>query len=155
MNGCFPAGSDGKETACSARDRGLTLGLRRFPCRREWQTTPVFWPGEFYEHRSLEPGAWKATVRGCKELDTTEQLTHTHISSVCKLIPISQFFPSLLPHLGVCLFVLYICVSIFCFANKIIHVWCLIWNKKWIQMLVLFLWARWVILRDILNIIHS
>ena len=155
MNGCFPPGSDGKETACSARDRGSTLGLGRFPCRREWQTTPIFWPGEFYEHRSLEPGAWQATVHGCNESDTTEQLTHTHISSVCKSIPISQFFPPLLPHLGVRLLVLYICVSIFCFANKIIHVWCLIGNKKWIQMLVLFLWARGVILRDIRELLGN
>ena len=39
--------------------------------RREWQHTPVFLPGEFYGQRSLEGyNPW-----GCKELDTTEQLT--------------------------------------------------------------------------------
>ena len=36
------------------------------PWRREWQLTPVFWPGEF--HRLYSP-------RGHKELDMTEQLT--------------------------------------------------------------------------------
>ena len=47
------------------------------PCRREWQPTPLFLPGEFHGQRSLEPGAWQAVVHGCKESDTTEQLTHT------------------------------------------------------------------------------
>ena len=26
----------------------------------------------------MDRGAWQATIQGCKELDTTEQLTHTH-----------------------------------------------------------------------------
>ena len=39
--------------------------------RREWQPTPVFLPGESYGQRSLEGcSPW-----GCKESDTTEQLT--------------------------------------------------------------------------------
>ena len=43
--------------------------------RREWQSTPVFLPGESHGQRSLGGyGPW-----GCKELDTTEQLTHTQI----------------------------------------------------------------------------
>ena len=42
--------------------------------RRRWQPTPVFLPGEFHEQRSLASySPW-----GCKELDTTEQLTYTH-----------------------------------------------------------------------------
>ena len=47
--------------------------LRKTPWRRKWQSTPVFFPGEFHEQRSLEcsrPG-------GHKELDTTEQLLLT------------------------------------------------------------------------------
>ena len=41
---------------------------------RERQPTPVFLPGEFHGQRSLAGySPW-----GCKELDTTEQLTHTH-----------------------------------------------------------------------------
>ena len=42
--------------------------------RREWQTTPIFLPGEFHGQRSLEGcSPW-----GLKEADTTEWLTHTH-----------------------------------------------------------------------------
>ena len=37
-----------------------SLGSGRFPWRREWLPTPVFWPGEF--HGLYSP--W-----GCKELD--------------------------------------------------------------------------------------
>ena len=39
--------------------------------RREWQSSPVFFPGESHGHRSLGGcSQWD-----CKELDTTEQLT--------------------------------------------------------------------------------
>ena len=42
--------------------------------RREWQSTPVFLPGELRGQRRLVGySPW-----GHKELDTTEQLTHTH-----------------------------------------------------------------------------
>ena len=34
----FPGGSEGKESACNARDLGLTPGLGRSP--RKWQPTP-------------------------------------------------------------------------------------------------------------------
>ena len=38
---------------------------------KKWQPTPVFLPGEFHGQRSLaDYGPW-----GCKEPDTTEQLT--------------------------------------------------------------------------------
>ena len=41
------------------------------PWRREWQPTPVFLPGESHGQRSLVGySPW-----GCKESDTTEQLT--------------------------------------------------------------------------------
>ena len=47
---------------------------REDPRRREWQPTPVFLPRESHGQRSLvEYSPW-----GCKELDTTEQPTHTH-----------------------------------------------------------------------------
>ena len=43
--------------------------------RREWLSTPVFLPGEFYEQRNLVGySPW-----GLKELDTTEQLTLHYI----------------------------------------------------------------------------
>ena len=41
--------------------------VRKIPCRRAWQPTPVFLPGEFHGQRSLVGyGPW-----GCKESDTT------------------------------------------------------------------------------------
>ena len=62
----FPCGSAGKESACNVGDLGSIPGLGRFPWRREWLPTPVFWPGEFHGLYS----AW-----GRKESDTTEQLS--------------------------------------------------------------------------------
>ena len=46
----------------------------KIPWRRKWQPTPVFFPGEFHGQRSLVGHR----PLGHKELDTTEQLTHTH-----------------------------------------------------------------------------
>ena len=43
-----------------------SLGGGKIPWRRERLLTPVFWPGKFHGLYSL----W-----GCKELDTTEQLS--------------------------------------------------------------------------------
>ena len=66
----FPAGSDGKESACKAGALGLIPGLGRSPGGR-WQPTPVFLPGESHGQRSLLCySPW-----GHKEWDTTEQLT--------------------------------------------------------------------------------
>ena len=52
------------------KDAGLIPGSGRFPCRREWQPTPVFLPGESHELRSLAD----YSLCGCKELDMTEWL---------------------------------------------------------------------------------
>ena len=59
----FPGGASGKEPACQCRLRdALTWGVKRrqldrwvrkIPWRREWQTTPVFLPGESHGQRSL------------------------------------------------------------------------------------------------------
>ena len=47
--------------------------------RRKWQPIPVFFPGEFYGWRSqADCSPW-----GCKESETTEQLTHTHTRQMC------------------------------------------------------------------------
>ena len=48
--------------------------VRKIPWRREWLPTPVFLPGEFHGQRSLAGySPW-----GCKESDSTEQITHIH-----------------------------------------------------------------------------
>ena len=43
----------------------------KIPCRREWQPTPVFLPGESHGQRSLVG----YSPLGCKESDTTEPLS--------------------------------------------------------------------------------
>ena len=51
----FQGGSSGREPACHCRKRerhGFGLGWED-PCRRKWQPTPVFLPGEFHGQRSL------------------------------------------------------------------------------------------------------
>ena len=44
----FPGGSDGKASACNAKDLGLIPGLGRFPWRRKWQLAPVLLPRKFH-----------------------------------------------------------------------------------------------------------
>ena len=52
---------------------GFDPWVGKIPWRREQLPTPVFLPGEFHGQSSLAGySPW-----GCKELDTTEQLTHT------------------------------------------------------------------------------
>ena len=74
----FPGDSGSKESIFNALDTGDEglIWVRKIPWRRAWQPTSVFLPGEFHGQRSLaEYSLW-----GCKELDITEQLTHTHMS---------------------------------------------------------------------------
>ena len=49
----FSDASDGKETACNARDPGLILGSGRSPEEGNGNPTPVVLPGEFRGQRSL------------------------------------------------------------------------------------------------------
>ena len=68
----FPGGSEVKVSACNAGDLGSVPGsspwVRKIPWGREWLPTPVFWPGEFYEQRSLVGySPW-----GPKESETTD-----------------------------------------------------------------------------------
>ena len=46
------------------------------PPERNWQPTPIALPGEFHGQRSLKG----YSLWGGKELDMTEQLTHTHMA---------------------------------------------------------------------------
>ena len=50
---CFPGGSYGKESACSAGDSGFGLGVGKIPWRKAWQPTPVFLSGESHGQRNL------------------------------------------------------------------------------------------------------
>ena len=66
---CFPAGSDGKESACNARDPGLIPGSERSP--GEVNGNPL-------QYSCLENPMAGYSPWGCKELDMTGQL---HFSS--------------------------------------------------------------------------
>ena len=48
--------------------------VRKIPCRRAWQPTPVFLPGDSYGQRNLVG----YRPRGRKESDTTEATWHAH-----------------------------------------------------------------------------
>ena len=67
----FPSGSDGKESACNVEDLGLILSWKD-PLEKGIAThsSILAWPAEFH-------GLYRPL--GCKELDTTEQLSLTHI----------------------------------------------------------------------------
>ena len=71
----LPWGLDGKESACNAGDLGSIPGfdpwVGKILLRREWQSTPVFLPGE--SHRRRSPVGYSPWGR--QESDTTEQLT--------------------------------------------------------------------------------
>jgi len=48
----FSGSSDSKESACNAGALDL-MPVRKIPWRREWQSTPIFLPGESNGQRSL------------------------------------------------------------------------------------------------------
>ena len=52
----LPSGTSGKDTPTNAGDItevSLISGFGKIPCRRAWQPTPVFLPGESHIQRSL------------------------------------------------------------------------------------------------------
>ena len=68
FNQGFPGGSDSKESTCSWETWVL------IPGKGDGYPLQILQPAESRGQRSLESySPW-----GCKELDTTEQLTHTH-----------------------------------------------------------------------------
>ena len=70
----FPGGLDGKESSCDAGDMGSVSGLGRSP--GEVNGNPL---QHSYLENFMDRGAWRACH---KELDTIEQLTHTHKASL-------------------------------------------------------------------------
>ena len=58
----FQGGASGKEPACQCRRCqrcGFRSWVRTIPCRRAWQPTPVFMPGESHGQRAWESdGLW-------------------------------------------------------------------------------------------------
>ena len=69
------------ESACNAGDLGsIPAWVRKIPCRRKWQTTPVLLPGKFHGWRSpVGNGPWDH-----KESGTTERF-HFHFHFLAKL----------------------------------------------------------------------
>ena len=55
--------------------RSFDPWVRKIPCRRKWQSTPVFLPGEYHGQRSLVG----YILWGYKELGTTEWLTQLQL----------------------------------------------------------------------------
>ena len=82
----FPSGSAGKETACTAGDKGFKFWVEKTARRITWQNTPEVLPGKSQGQRSLVG----YSPRGHKESDTTERPSmwgssiHGPGRSVCK-----------------------------------------------------------------------
>ena len=69
----LPLWLSGKEPACQWRRCRFDPWVRKIPWRSKWQPTPVFLPGKSHGQSSLQNySPW-----GCKEPDTTEQVTTT------------------------------------------------------------------------------
>ena len=81
-----------KESACNpedAQEKQVRSLVWKDPWRRKWQPTPVFLPGEFHGQRSLMTySPW-----GCKESDTTEQLSAHKQSGVMKSLQSQPVWP--------------------------------------------------------------
>ena len=80
----------GKEPACQCRKckrPGFDPWVRKSPCRRKEQPTPVFFPGKSHGHWSLVGfSPW-----GLKGLDTTEHASFTFMKAYLKMDPLSFF----------------------------------------------------------------
>ena len=74
--GLSGGGSDGKESACNARDQTVfNLWVRKIPWKRKWLSIPVFLPGISHGQRTMAGHSpWVH-----KESDMTEHMhTYSH-----------------------------------------------------------------------------
>ena len=63
----------GKESFCQSRRHRFDPWVEKIPWRRKWHPAPVFLPGKSHRQRNLV----RYSPWGCKELDTTEQLSNS------------------------------------------------------------------------------
>ena len=86
--------------ACQCRRHkrhGFDPWVRKMPCRRARQLTPVFLPGESHGQRTLVGNG----PQGHKESDITEAIQHmctevpstSHISPMVEVPPVLTYFP--------------------------------------------------------------
>ena len=68
----FPWRFSGKESTCQCRGLGFNPWIGKIPCRRKWQPTPVFLPGESHGQRSLVGYSWWGYRRVRHELATKQ-----------------------------------------------------------------------------------
>ena len=73
---CFPGGSDGKESACNARDPGLTPGLGRSP--GEGHGYPLQYS---CLENPMDRRAWWVTIHGVTKSQTQLSYLHFHFFS--------------------------------------------------------------------------
>ena len=115
----FPGGSDGKASACSARDLGSIPGLGR--SHGEGNSNPIQYSCLEKSQRSLVGySPW-----GCKESDMTERLLFFYVC-VC-----------------VCVIYIYVCIwvcVVMCVCNCKITIWVLILTINLLNKILRWLW---------------
>ena len=98
----FPGGAVVNNPPANAGDikrLGFDPWVRKIPCRRAWQPTPVFLPGECHGQRSLVGySPWDS-----KESDTTEWLTL--YLSVSTMVPVKISFIMSWEYVSTCILV--------------------------------------------------
>ena len=88
----LPGWRSGKESTCQCRRcqrRGLNPWVSKIPCRRTWQPTPVFLPGESHGQRSLAGYSPWGRKRVRHNLATKQQFSPKTDKVMCALFSLS------------------------------------------------------------------